>query len=214
MHLFLKSVLTLTVLLASTAIVPVPDQADKKKIVFFGDSLTAGYGLTMQDAFPHIIQQRIDSLGLPYQVVNAGLSGETTAGGINRIDWILKSKPDIFILELGANDGLRGLSPDETKKNLRGMIDKVKASNPDVVVLLAGMQMFPNMGQEYTEQFKEAFPLVAKEKEVKLIPFILEGVGGDESLNQADGIHPNIEGHKIVAETVWNYLKPYLKSAP
>ncbi len=214
MHLFLKSVLTLTVLLASAGHVLVPDQAEKKKIVFFGDSLTAGYGLTMQDAFPHIIQQRIDSLGLPYQVVNAGLSGETTAGGINRIDWILKSKPDIFILELGANDGLRGLSPDETKKNLRGMIDKVKASNPDVVVLLAGMQMFPNMGQEYTEQFKEAFPLVAKEKEVKLIPFILEGVGGDESLNQADGIHPNIEGHKIVAETVWSYLKPYLKSAP
>ncbi len=214
MHLFLKSVLTLTVLLASAGHVLVPDQDDKKKIVFFGDSLTAGYGLTMQDAFPHIIQQRIDSLGLPYQVVNAGLSGETTAGGINRIDWILKSKPDIFILELGANDGLRGLSPDETKKNLRGMIDKVKASNPDVVVLLAGMQMFPNMGQEYTEQFKEAFPLVAKEKEVKLIPFILEGVGGDESLNQADGIHPNIEGHKIVAETVWSYLKPYLKSAP
>lgn len=214
MHLFLKSVLTLTVLLASTGLVLVPDQDEKKKIVFFGDSLTAGYGLTMQDAFPHIIQQRIDSLGLPYQVVNAGLSGETTAGGINRIDWILKSKPDIFILELGANDGLRGLSPDETKKNLRGMIDKVKASNPDVVVLLAGMQMFPNMGQEYTEQFKEAFPLVAKEKEVKLIPFILEGVGGDESLNQADGIHPNIKGHKIVAETVWNYLKPYLKSAP
>lgn len=214
MHLFLKSVLTLTVLLASAGLVLVPDQDEKKKIVFFGDSLTAGYGLTMQDAFPHIIQQRIDSLGLPYQVVNAGLSGETTAGGINRIDWILKSKPDIFILELGANDGLRGLSPDETKKNLRGMIDKVKASNPDVVVLLAGMQMFPNMGQEYTEQFKEAFPLVAKEKEVKLIPFILEGVGGDESLNQADGIHPNIEGHKIVAETVWSYLKPYLKSAP
>lgn len=214
MHLFLKSVLTLTVLLASIGIVLTPDQDGKKKIVFFGDSLTAGYGLTMQDAFPHIIQQRIDSLGLPYQVVNAGLSGETTAGGINRIDWILKSKPDIFILELGANDGLRGLSPDETKKNLRGMIDKVKASNPDVVVLLAGMQMFPNMGQEYTEQFREAFPLVAKEKEVKLIPFILEGVGGDESLNQADGIHPNIEGHKIVAETVWSYLKPYLKSAP
>lgn len=214
MHLFLKSVLTVAVLLSSLTSVLAPDQEERMKIVFFGDSLTAGYGLTMQDAFPHIIQQRIDSLGLPYQVINAGLSGETTAGGINRIDWILKSKPDIFILELGANDGLRGLSPDETKKNLRGMIDKVKASNPEAVILLAGMQMFPNMGQEYTEQFKDAFPLVAKEKNVKLIPFILEGVGGDESLNQSDGIHPNIEGHKIVAETVWSYIKPYLKSAP
>ncbi|GAB5523971.1 MAG: arylesterase [Roseivirga sp.] len=214
MHLFLKSLLTVAILLTSLASLPTSDQEERMKIVFFGDSLTAGYGLTMQDAFPHIIQQRIDSLGLPYEVVNAGLSGETTAGGINRIDWILKSKPDIFILELGANDGLRGLSPDQTKKNLSGMIDKVKASNPEAVILLAGMQMFPNMGQEYTEQFREAFPLVAKEKDVKLIPFILEGVGGDESLNQSDGIHPNIEGHKIVAETVWYYIKPYLKSAP
>ncbi|GAB5528337.1 MAG: arylesterase [Roseivirga sp.] len=214
MHLFLKSLLTVAILLTSLASLPTSDQEERMKIVFFGDSLTAGYGLTMQDAFPHIIQQRIDSLGLPYEVVNAGLSGETTAGGINRIDWILKSKPDIFILELGANDGLRGLSPDQTKKNLSGMIDKVKASNPEAVILLAGMQMFPNMGQEYTEQFREAFPLVAKEKDVKLIPFILEGVGGDESLNQSDGINPNIEGHKIVAETVWYYIKPYLKSAP
>ncbi|MCE7992016.1 MAG: arylesterase [Roseivirga sp.] len=214
MHLFLKSVLSVIFLLSSFGALVTPDQDERLKIVFFGDSLTAGYGLTMQDAFPHIIQQRIDSLGLPYEVVNAGLSGETTAGGANRIDWILKSKPDIFVLELGANDGLRGLSPDETKKNLRGMIDKVRAKNPEAVILLAGMQMFPNMGQEYTAQFKEAFPIVAKEKEVKLIPFILEGVGGDESLNQSDGIHPNIEGHKIVAETVWKYIKPYLKSAP
>lgn len=214
MHLFLKSVLSLTILLVSLTELVVPEQDERMKIVFFGDSLTAGYGLTMQDAFPHLIQQRIDSLELPYQVINAGLSGETTAGGANRIDWILKSRPDIFILELGANDGLRGLSPDETKKNLRSMIDKVRARNPEVVILLAGMQIFPNMGPEYTTQFKDAFPIVAKEKDVKLIPFILEGVGGDETLNQADGIHPNVEGHKIVAETIWEYIKPHLKSTP
>jgi acyl-CoA thioesterase-1 len=213
MHLFLKGVLIMTLALNLCYRLVSPQQEEPRRIVFFGDSLTAGYGLTMQDAFPYLIQQKIDSLGLPYLVVNAGLSGETTAGGANRIDWILKSKPDIFVLELGGNDGLRGLSPEQTRKNLRAIIDKVKKRNPDAVVLLAGMQMFPNMGQDYVNEFKGTFPLIAEEKGVKLIPFLLEGVGGIEDLNQADGIHPNEEGHKVVAATVWKYLKPYLKSA-
>lgn len=214
MQLFLKSILSATILLALASSFKASDQDERKKIIFFGDSLTAGYGLTMEDAFPYLIQQKIDSLGLPYEVINAGLSGETTAGGANRIDWILKTNPAIFILELGGNDGLRGLSPVETKKNLEGMIEKVRKRNPDAVILLAGMQMFPNMGQDYVAEFKGTFPKVAKEKKVKLIPFLLEGVGGDEALNQADGIHPNVKGHKIVAETVWSYIKPYLKSTP
>lgn len=210
MNLFLKSLLILMIVIYTGG----SDQDTKKKIVFFGDSLTAGYGLTMQDAFPYLIQQRIDSLGLDYEVINAGLSGETTAGGANRIDWILRTSPDIFILELGANDGLRGLSLDQTKTNLEQMIDKVREKNPNAVILLAGMQMLPNMGPEYVRQFKSTFPQVANDKKVELIPFLLEGVGGEEELNQSDGIHPNEEGHKIVAETVWRYLAPHLNSTP
>ena len=213
MQLFLKTALSLTFLgVIFNATMPTQDQ--RKKIIFFGDSLTAGYGITVEEAFPNLIQQRIDSLGLPYEVVNAGLSGETTAGGANRIDWILRSEPAIFILELGGNDGLRGLSLDQTRSNLEGMIEKVRGKYPKAVILLAGMQMFPNMGPEYIEQFKQTFPEVAQSKEVNLIPFLLEGVGGEEDLNQPDGIHPNVAGHKIVAETVWKYLKPHLKSAP
>lgn len=214
MNLFLKCSLTFATALSLLLISETLHQDTKKKIVFFGDSLTAGYGLTMQDAFPFLIQQRIDSLGLPYEVINAGLSGETTAGGANRIDWILRTAPDIFVLELGANDGLRGLSLDQTRTNLEQMIDKVRKRNPEAVILLAGMQMLPNMGPEYVGQFKATFPAVAKDKNIELIPFLLEGVGGEEELNQSDGIHPNEAGHKIVAETVWQYLAPHLKSSP
>lgn len=214
MNLFAKYVLTLSLFVSALTFIGPESQDDRKKIIFFGDSLTAGYGLTLQDAFPYLIQQRIDSLGLPYEVINAGLSGETTAGGANRIDWILRTEPAIFILELGGNDGLRGLSLDQTRTNLEGMIDKVRKRNPEAVILLAGMQMFPNMGPEYINQFKETFPTVASEKKVELIPFLLEGVGGEEDLNQPDGIHPNEAGHKIVAETVWKFLEPHLKSAP
>ena len=214
MNLFAKYVLTLSLFVSALTFIGPESQDDRKKIIFFGDSLTAGYGLTLQDAFPYLIQQRIDSLGLPYEVINAGLSGETTAGGANRIDWILRTEPAIFILELGGNDGLRGLSLDQTRTNLEGMIDKVRKRNPEAVILLAGMQMFPNMGPEYINQFKETFPTVASEKKVELIPFLLEGVGVEEDLNQPDGIHPNEAGHKIVAETVWKFLEPHLKSAP
>ena len=211
MQLFLKSALSIS-LIGLLWGISTTTQNSRKKIIFFGDSLTAGYGITMEEAFPNLIQQRIDSLGLPYEVVNAGLSGETTAGGANRIDWILRSEPAVFILELGGNDGLRGLSLDQTRANLVSMIEKVRGKYPNAVILLAGMQMFPNMGPEYIEQFKETFPEVAKAKEVNLIPFLLEGVGGEEDLNLPDGIHPNPEGHRLVAENVWAVLKTVLEN--
>lgn len=185
-------------------------QDQPKRIVFFGDSITAGYGIPIESAFPALIQKKIEEADLDYQVINAGLSGETTAGGLNRIDWILRSKPDVFVLELGGNDGLRGLSMEESEKNLKAMIDKVRRANPKAEIILAGMQIPPNLGQEYTSKFKSLFPDVAKEMNTKLIPFLLEGVGGDPKLNLSDGIHPNQKGHEIVAETVWEYLKPML----
>lgn len=185
-------------------------QDQPKRIVFFGDSITAGYGIPIESAFPALIRKKIEEAGLNYQVVNAGLSGETTAGGLNRIDWILRSKTDVFVLELGGNDGLRGLSMEESEKNLKAMIEKVRKVNPKAEVILAGMQIPPNLGQEYTSKFKSLFPDVAKEMGTKLIPFLLEGVGGDPKLNLSDGIHPNQKGHEIVAETVWGYLKPLL----
>lgn len=187
-------------------------QQKRKTIIFFGDSITAGYGISMDEAFPNLIQKRIDSLGLNYEVINAGLSGEASAGGLDRIDWILKGKPDVFVLELGGNDGLRGLSIQETEANLKAMIDKIKAANPNTKIFLAGMQIPPNLGIEYTKSFRDVFPKVAKDKKVELIPFLLENVGGETNLNQSDGIHPNQAGHKIVAETVWGYVSKYLKN--
>ena len=183
----------------------------KKTILFFGNSLTAGYGLDEPSAaFPALIQVRIDSLGLPYSVINAGVSGETSSGGNSRIDWILKQPVDLFILELGANDGLRGIPIEETKKNLQAIIDKVKTKNKDVKIVLAGMLVPPNMGPDYSKAFKELFPELAKKNETLFIPFILEGVAGEEKLNQGDGIHPTEEGHRMVMETVWNVLKENL----
>ena len=177
-----------------------------KTVVFFGNSLTAGYGVDPTQAFPALIQQKIDSLKLPYKVINAGVSGETSSGGNARIDWILKQPLDIFILELGANDGLRGIPLSETKTNLQAIIDKVKAKNPSATIIIAGMLMPPNMGEQYTTQFRKIYPDLAKENKLSLIPFLLKGVGGESQLNQQDGIHPTAEGHKIVAENVWEIL--------
>ena len=182
----------------------------RKTILFFGNSLTAGYGLEPDQAFPALIQQRLDSLNLPYKVINAGVSGETTAGGKSRIDWLLKQPVDIFVLELGANDGLRGIDPASTYDNLATIIDKVREKNPDVEVILAGMQMPPSMGKRFTVEFEEVFTRLAKDKEVTLIPFLLEGVAGDRALNQGDGIHPTVEGQKILAKNVWTVLEPIL----
>jgi acyl-CoA thioesterase-1 len=182
-------------------------QSDEKIILFYGNSLTAGYGIDADDAFPGLTQSRIDSLGLDYKVINGGLSGETTAGGLSRLDWFLEDQPEIFILELGGNDGLRGIALTETKSNLLAMIDKVRAKFPDTKIILAGMQIPPNMGQEYSNEFKEIFPAVAEAKNVTLIPFLLENVGGVPEMNLPDGIHPTEEGHQIVFETIWPYLK-------
>ena len=183
---------------------------EKKLILFFGNSLTAGYGIEAEDAFPGLTAAKIDSLGLDYRVINAGLSGETTASGLSRLDWFLEEEPTIFILELGGNDGLRGITPSETKKNLKGIIQLVKSKYPETVVVLAGMQIPPNMGQEYTKEFSSLFPEVAREENVELIPFLLEGVAGNPDLNLPDGIHPTEEGHLIVFETIWKSIKDLL----
>ena len=183
----------------------------KKRIVFFGNSLTAGYGLKEEEAFPALIQNILDSLNLPYISVNAGLSGETTAGGERRIDWVLKQEMDVFFLELGGNDMLRGTGVETTESNLRGIIEKVRQKHPEIKIILAGMLAPPNMGKDYTDAFASIYPRLAEELNLTLIPFFLEGVGGNPNLNQADGIHPNIAGQKVVAQTVWKYLFPLLE---
>lgn len=185
---------------------------NNKRIVVFGDSLTAGYGLEdVEDAYPGLLQQKIDSLQLGYTVINSGISGETTAGGKNRIDWVLNQKPSVFILELGANDGLRGVPLTETKMNLQYIINAVKTKYPSTKIVLAGMKIPPNFGQDYTNEFKNIFPALAQKNQVALIPFLLENVGGIPSLNQSDGIHPTAKGHKILAKNVWEVLAPILK---
>jgi len=187
-------------------------QEEKRKtVLFFGDSLTAGYGLEDPEAaFPYLIEQKIDSLNLPYKVVSAGLSGETSAGGKNRIDWLLKQQMDVFVLELGANDGLRGLDVKETEKNLQSIIDQVHAKFPETKLVITGMMVPPSMGAKYADAFKEIFPKLAKKNNAAFIPFLLEGVGGVPELNQGDGIHPTVEGHKILADNVWTVLKDVL----
>lgn len=178
-----------------------------KTIIFFGNSLTAGYGVDPSEAFPALIQNKIDSLKLNYKVINAGVSGETSAGGNGRVAWILRQPVTIFVLELGGNDGLRGIPLFETKKNLQSIIDKVKAKYPECKIVLAGMQIPPNLGQQYAGNFKAIYPALADKNNITLIPFLLQNVGGDVKLNQQDGIHPTAEGHKIVAENVWSVLK-------
>jgi acyl-CoA thioesterase-1 len=181
-----------------------------KNIVFFGNSLTAGYGLDISEAFPALIQSRLDSLKFPYKAINAGLSGETSAGGKTRIDWILRQPFSIFVLELGGNDGLRGIPVLDTYNNLQAIIDKVKSGHPDCKIVLAGMQIPPSMGSRYSSQFREIYPRLSKKNEILLIPFLLEGVGGVLSLNQADGIHPTASGQIIVANNVWKVIKDIL----
>ena len=184
--------------------------ADTKTILVLGDSIAAGYGLDPEEAFPALLQERINKSGLNYKVINAGSSGDTTAGGLRRIGWQLRQKIDVLLLELGGNDGLRGIDPDETAKNLRGIITKVKEKNPSALIVIAGMQMPENMGKDYTTRFRDVFPTVAREHNATLIPFFLEGVGGKADLNQPDRIHPTAEGHRIIAATIWKVLQPVL----
>ena len=182
-----------------------------KNILFFGTSLTAGYGLDPTEAYPALIQNRIDSLKMPYKVINGGLSGETSAAGKSRISWLLKQPIDVFVLELGANDGLRGLPVAQTTKNLQSIIDSVKTKYPNVKMVMAGMQVPPNMGAKYAEDFKNIFPNLAKKNNMALVPFLLDKVGGVPKLNQEDGIHPTAEGDKILAQNVWVILKDVLE---
>ena len=177
-------------------------KAAPKVILFFGDSLTAGYGLSTEEAFPALIEKELNRDGKVVKIVNAGLSGETSAGGLSRIDWLLQQPIDVFVLELGANDGLRGLPLDQTRKNLQAILDKVKEKYPGVKIVLAGMMVPPNMGKIYSEEFKNIYPELSRKNKATLIPFLLNGVGGDEKLNQADGIHPNVKGHQIVAKNL------------
>ncbi|MHB1178360.1 MAG: arylesterase [Daejeonella sp.] len=186
------------------------DTKPTKTILFFGNSLTAGLGVEPDEAFPALIENKIDSLNLPYKVINAGLSGETTAAGKARINWLLKQKVDVFVLELGANDGLRGIPVTETSKNLQDIVDQVKAKYPDVKLVMTGMEVPPNMGGKYASEFRDIFRQIAEKNNMVLIPFLLDKVGGVPDLNQPDGIHPTPEGHKILAENVWAILKGVL----
>lgn len=187
------------------------NEDDPKMVLFLGDSLAAGYGLQASQAFPALIQQRIDGLDWNFKVINAGLGGDTSAGGLRRIDWLLRGRVDVLVLELGGNDGLRGIDLTSTRSNLQGIIDKVKARNPRVKIVIAGMMVPPNLGQDYTRRFQQMYPELARANQAVLIPFLLEGVAGDTKLNLPDGIHPTAEGHKLVAETVWKHLRPVLQ---
>lgn len=183
------------------------------RVLVLGNSIAAGSGVNSDEAFPARLQQKVDSLDWNVNIVNAGVSGETTAGGLRRIDWMLRQPVDVLLLELGGNDGLRGTDLSATRHNLQAIIDSTTAQYPDVQILLAGMQLPPNLGPDYTERFREMYPALARKNEnVTLIPFILEGVGGVNRYMQSDGIHPNAAGHRIVAQNVWAELKPVLTS--
>ncbi|MDE2645730.1 MAG: arylesterase [Bacteroidota bacterium] len=181
------------------------------RVLFLGNSLTAGYGLSPDEAYPALLQARIDSLKWPVTIINAGVSGDTSAGGLTRLAWQLENPPDVLVVALGANDGLRGLPPTMTKSNLTQIIRQAREANPNVSVLIAGMQVPPNLGPIFQEEFREVFPSVADELDTELIAFLLEGVGGVTDLNQSDGIHPNAAGQRKLADTVWEALAPVLQ---
>lgn len=181
-------------------------------VLFLGTSLTAGLGLAAQEAYPSLIQARIDSLGWPFRVVNAGVSGETSAGGLARIDWLLRQPVAVLVLELGANDALRGQDLDSLRDRLQAIIDRTRKVHPAASIVIAGMEAPPNLGRDYTRRFRDIFPDLARANGASLIPFLLEGVAGIPELNQSDGIHPTARGHKIMADNVWAVLEPLLRS--
>jgi acyl-CoA thioesterase-1 len=183
-----------------------------KNILFLGDSITAGYGLEPSQAYPALIQEKINAKSWPFRTVNAGQSGDTSAGGLNRMDWLLRSRVDVLVLELGGNDGLRGLPPETTRQNLQGIIERTRKKYPQVKIILAGMKVPPNMGADYAKKFTTIYTDLAKTHNALLIPFVLENVGGIRELNLPDGIHPTAKGHEIVAANVWKVLEPVLQS--
>jgi acyl-CoA thioesterase I len=182
-----------------------------QSVVFLGTSLTAGLGLDPGQAYPAVIQRRFDSLHLPWRAVNAGVSGETSAGALTRLDWVLASQPAVLVVETGANDGLRGMDVDSTRANIEAIVRRARAAVPGIRIVLAGMAVPTNLGPRYEAEFRRIFPEVAARERVALIPFLLQGVGGVDSLNQADGIHPTAAGQRIVAENVWRVLGPMVK---
>lgn len=187
-----------------------PTTDARKTILFVGTSLTAGYGIDPQQSYPSLIQRRIDSLGLNYDAVNAGVSGETSSGALHRMDWLLRQRVDVFVLETGANDGLRGLPVDSLRSNIQRIIDDVKRAHPNAKILLVGMEALPNMGRQYATGFRRVYEELARRNHVVLLPFLLKGVAGVDSLNQPDMVHPNARGAAVVAETVWSALRPML----
>jgi len=190
----------------------VPTERVGPVVVFLGTSLTAGLGLLRaEDTYVARLGELADSAGMPIQVVNAGVSGETSAGGLRRLDWVLREPLDVLVVELGANDGLRGQDPDATEANLRRIIEETRARYPDARILIEGMEAPPNLGPAYTKRFHAIFPTVAKETGATLVPFLLQDVAGISALNQSDGIHPTPEGHRIMAHTVWPFLEPLVR---
>lgn len=190
---------------------PTPAPVRTKTVVFLGDSVTAGFGLEPSQAFPALIAKKIKAAGLPFEVQNAGLSGDTSAGALRRVDWLLQRPIDVLMIELGGNDGLRGLPIKSLKENLQKLIDKAKAKYPAIKIVIGGMQIPPNLGAEYAADFARVFGDIAKENNATLIPFVLEGVGGQPDLNQADMIHPTAAGQQVVADLVWRSLEPILR---
>jgi acyl-CoA thioesterase-1 len=183
----------------------------RRKILFAGTSLTAGLGLDPDSAYSYMIQRKIDSAGLPFETVNAGVSGETTAGLLQRLDWLLKGDFDVIVIESGANDGLRGVEASAIKSNLDEIVRRVHAARPNSLVVLVQMEALPNYGRQYGTAFHDAYAQVAREQKIPLLPFLLDGVAGHAELNQADGVHPNLRGERIVADNVWRGLEPLLR---
>lgn len=182
------------------------------RILFFGDSLTAGLGLPSPDeAFPTVLEKELSKQGIVVKSVNAGMSGDTSSGGLSRLDWALSNPFDLFVLELGANDSMRGISPDQTEKNLKEILSRVRKKNPKAKILLIGMRTFPNLGKEYRKRFESIFPKIAKEENIPLVPFFLDGVAGNKKLNQKDGIHPTAEGHRILAKNLLPFFQKILR---
>ncbi|HMO50609.1 MAG TPA: arylesterase [Kiritimatiellia bacterium] len=183
-----------------------------RRVVFLGDSLTAGYTLDADLAYPALIQKKIDAEAWPFQVVNSGISGDTTAGGLRRLDWLMRRPIDLLVIALGANDGLRGFPPGEAERNLAAMIERVRETSPGTIILLAGMRLPENMGEAYIRDFEAIYGRLAERYAVPLKPFLLEGVAGDPALNLPDGIHPNQEGQAIIADAMWQFIRPHLEA--
>jgi acyl-CoA thioesterase-1 len=181
-------------------------------VLIVGTSLTAGLGLDQDQAYPALLQHKVDSAGLPYRVINAGLSGETSAGALRRIGWLLRQPIAVFVLESGANDGLRGLDVDSTKAHIAAILDSVRRADPQAAISLVQMEAPPNLGPRYTRAFHDLYPAVARAQGATLLPFLLRGVAGESTLNQADGMHPNVTGERLVAATVWSGLEPVLRA--